>query len=106
MSSMSSGPVSLRIIPTKPVLLPAPIARPPTKPIDIAEMSRLLKRASLLLDCCRSQSEGVTTILTADVIAALPQMLETLQEFVFETNAALEGNPVTYLDWQTDQGSD
>jgi hypothetical protein len=108
MSSKSSGPVSLRIIPSKPVLLPTPIVRPPTQPIDIAELSRLLKRSSFLLDCClwKFGAEGVVKILTADTIAALPQMIETLQELWFEENAALEGRPVTYLDYQTDQGSD
>lgn len=110
-----SIPVSLRVL-AKPVLCALPSAVSPVNvaiarpviPLNLLELSRLLKRSSVLLDCCRSEfgEEEVTNILTVDVIEALPHILEILQEFVFETNAALEGNPVTYIDWQTDQGSD
>jgi hypothetical protein len=106
-------PVSLRVLESKPPLcavpaVPVNTAISRSAPISLSELSRLLKRSLLLLECCRSQfgDEGVMKILTVDTIAALPQMMETLQELEFEQNAGLEGKPVTYLDYQTDQGSD
>ncbi len=107
-----SIPVSLRVLQPKPALRAVSSGvhvRPrPEVPIDLSELSRVLKRSVMFLNCCRTEfgEEDVTKMLTADVLTALPQMLETLQEFAFEMNAALEGNPIPDLNYQLDQGSD